>query len=68
MINPIALTQQSKKRLAKVRRLRIPSRRLSYNSIDITRDYTKIYQNDIKGFEKLISDENFMQKQINWLS
>ena len=62
MTEQIALTLQWKKRLDEINNLGIENRNLKSDSIDITRNY------DAESFEKLVSDEGFLQKQITWLS
>lgn len=62
MTEQIALTLQWKKRLDEVNNLGIENKKLKSDSIDITRNY------NAESFEKLISDEQFLQKQTTWLS
>jgi len=62
MTEEIALTLQWKKRLDEVNNLGIENKKLKSDSIDITRNY------NVESFEKLVSDERFLQKQTTWLS
>lgn len=62
MTEQIALTLQWKKRLDEINNLGIKNKSIKLDSIDITRKY------DTKSFQKLISNEKFLKKQITWLS
>ncbi len=62
MVEQIALSLQWKKRLDKLKNIGINNKNFNPDYVDITRDYNK------KSFQKLISNEKFLQKEITWLS